>query len=118
MRRRLIDIAVSVAMLCCSAVPAKSAAPSITTSSLPNGTVGTAYSQALAASGGTGGYVWSVSAGALPTGLSLSTGGTISGTPTAAGTANFTATVTDSSHQSASKALSVAVNPPLTVTTA
>ena len=118
MRRRLIDIAVSVAMLCCSAVPAKSAAPSITTSSLPNGTVGTAYSQALAASGGTGGYVWSVSAGALPTGLSLSTGGTISGTPTAAGTANFTATVTDSSHQSASKALSIAVNPPLTVTTA
>jgi hypothetical protein len=94
------------------------AALTVTTTSLPNGTVGAAYSQTLAASGGTGGYTWSISAGALPAGLSLSAAGTVSGTPTTTGTANFTATVKDSSNQSASKALSISVAPAaLTVTT-
>ena len=51
----------------------------ITTASLPAGTVGTPYSQALAASGGTPPYTWTVS-GDLPAGLSLA-GNTISGTP-------------------------------------
>jgi len=55
--------------------------------SLPNGTVGTAYSQTIAASGGTGtGYSYSVSSGTLPTGLTLSSGGVLSGTPSATGT--------------------------------
>ena len=91
----------------------------VTTASLPGGTVGTAYSQTLTASGGAGGYTWAVSSGTLPAGLSLGASGTISGTPTTAGTASFTVTVTDSSKGSASKALSIAVTaPPLTVTTA
>jgi hypothetical protein len=91
----------------------------VTTASLPAGTAGTAYSQTLAATGGTGGYAWKVTAGAMPAGLSLSAGGSISGTPTAPGTANFTAAVTDSSNHTASKPLSILVNPaPLTVTTA
>ena len=57
----------------------------VTTSSLPNGTVGTAYSVPLAATGGTAPYVWSLKSGTLPAGLSLSAAGVISGTPTAAG---------------------------------
>src|SRR5207302_10219945 len=56
----------------------------ITTPSLPNGTVNTAYSQTLSAAGGTGGNTWTIASGALPTGLSL-TGATIAGTPTTAG---------------------------------
>src|SRR3954453_14642813 len=57
----------------------------ISTSSLPAGTVGVAYSQTLGASGGTPPYSWSMASGSLPAGLNIS-GGTISGTPTAAGT--------------------------------
>ncbi len=91
----------------------------ITTTSLPNGTFGTAYSQALTATGGTGGYTWSVTSGSLPAGLSLSAGGTIAGTPSAAGTANFTVQVKDSSQTTANKPLSITVSaPPLTITTA
>ena len=63
---------------------------------LANGAVGTAYSQALQASGGTPPYGWTVSAGALPGGLSLHpTNGTITGTPTTPGTFNFTARLAD-----------------------
>ena len=75
----------------------------ITTSSLPNGTVGTAYSATLSASGGTTPYTWSISAGSLPAGLTLNAStGAITGTPTTAGTFSFTAKVTDSSSPSQS----------------
>jgi hypothetical protein len=90
----------------------------ITTTSLPHGTVGAAYSQTLAASGGTGGYTWSTTAGSLPAGLTLAAGGSISGTPTTATTANFTVQVKDSSNATAMKALSITIAPPpLTITT-
>ncbi|MEI9971260.1 MAG: Ig domain-containing protein [Ignavibacteriota bacterium] len=46
---------------------------------MPGSALGSAYSQALSASGGTGAYTWSLSAGTLPNGLSLSSSGTISG---------------------------------------
>ena len=62
-------------------------------SPLPSGTVGAAYSLALTASGGTTPYTWSVSAGSLPEGLSLSSAGALSGTPTQAMTASFTVRV-------------------------
>src|SRR5207248_5729553 len=65
----------------------------VTTSSLPSGTVGVGYSQTVAATGGTGGYTWLTTTGSLPAGLSLAAGGAISGTPTAAGTSNFTVQV-------------------------
>ena len=65
-------------------------------SPLPGGTVGVAYASSLAAAGGTGPYTYSLSAGALPGGLSIS-GGTILGTPTAAGSYLATLQVTDSS---------------------
>jgi hypothetical protein len=71
------------------------AGPTIQTPSpLAAGTVGTAYSQQLAATGGTTPYTWTVAAGSsLPAGLNLSTSGLLSGTPTAAGTFNFSITV-------------------------
>ena len=92
------------------AVAAAAQPPTVTTSSLPGGTVGTAYSTTLQASGGTTPYSWSISAGSLPAGLTLSSStGQISGTPTAAGTASFTVQVTDAANNTGTKALSVGV---------
>ncbi|MGB9420278.1 MAG: hypothetical protein WBR14_05160 [Candidatus Acidiferrum sp.] len=70
---------------------------SITTASLPNGNVGTAYSVTLTATGGKSPYSWSLtSGGALPPGLSISSAGVISGTPTTAGAYGpYVFTVTD-----------------------
>jgi hypothetical protein len=68
---------------------------SVTTASLPNGSIGAAYSAALTATGGTAPYSWAVISGALPAGLSLNAG-VISGTPTAAVPASFTVQATDS----------------------
>ncbi|MCA1860774.1 putative Ig domain-containing protein [Janthinobacterium sp. HSC-3S05] len=64
---------------------------------LPAMTSGLAYSQAIAASGGTGTYTYARTAGSLPAGLTLAANGTLSGTPTAAGAYSFTVTATDSS---------------------
>jgi hypothetical protein len=85
---------------------------SVTTTSLPGGTVGTAYTATLQATGGTLPYSWSVTSGALPAGLSLNAAtGAITGTPTTAATANFTVQVQDSASPAATatKALSIAV---------
>ena len=93
----------------------------ITTPSLPNGEVGVAYSQTLAATGGTPPYSnWTVSSGSLPAGLSLNAAsGTIGGTPTSAGTANFSVTVKDSAGStSAAKPLSITIIAGVTITTA
>jgi Big-like domain-containing protein/glycine rich protein len=70
----------------------------ITTASVPAGTVGAAYSTTLAAVAGTTPLTWSLAQGSsLPSGLSLSSDGTISGTPQAAGDFSFTVDVADSS---------------------
>ena len=58
----------------------------VTTASLPDFTIGVAYSQQLTAAGGSGNYSWRVATGTLPDGLSLSQAGLISGTPTAIAT--------------------------------
>jgi uncharacterized protein with beta-barrel porin domain len=104
-------------------------------------TVGTAYSQAINGSGGTGTYAFAVSAGSLPTGLALTTGtaataraavtagslprgmalnaatGVIAGTPTSAGTWTFTITATDDLGFAGSRAYTLAVvMPTLTLT--
>ena len=79
----------------------------ITTTSVPGGTEGEAYTATLVATGGTGEYTWSVISGALPDGLSLSAGA-ISGTPTAAGTSNFTVQVNDGK-KTLSQALSIVI---------
>ena len=83
----------------------------ITTTALPAAGVGVAYSQTLAASGGTNPYAWSLASGALPGGLTLGANGTISGTATNAGTFNFTVQVADSSKpvNATNKAFSISV---------
>jgi hypothetical protein len=63
--------------------------------SLPNAIVGVPYTQTLRAAGGVGPYTYAITSSTLPTGLSLATDGTISGTPTAAGAVSFTITATD-----------------------
>jgi len=67
----------------------------ILTGSLPNATQGVPYAQTLVAAGGLKPYSYTLTAGDLPPGLSLSSTGTISGTPTAVGASSFTVTVTD-----------------------
>jgi hypothetical protein len=84
----------------------------ITTTLLPGGTVGVAYSATLSASGGTPPYTWSLASGSLPVGLTLdTTTGGLNGTPTVAGTSNFTVQVTDKATPpgAASKSLSIAI---------
>lgn len=84
---------------------------SITTTGMPNATMGTSFTLTFVASGGVSPYSWKVSSGALPGGLSLkSSTGTISGTPTQQGTSNFGITVTDSNQQTAQAAFSIVVS--------
>ncbi|MEG3144437.1 putative Ig domain-containing protein [Sphingomonas sp. RT2P30] len=64
---------------------------------LPGGKVGNAYSKPFSASGGTGPYGYALTGGSLPAGMTLSTGGTLSGTPTAGGNFTFQVTATDAS---------------------
>jgi hypothetical protein len=67
------------------------------------GQVGQTYTAALVATGGTPPYTYSISAGSLPTGLTLNPStGVISGTPTAVGAFNYTSHVVDSTSASAS----------------
>jgi hypothetical protein len=82
----------------------------ITPTTLPNGTLGTVYSQQLTATGGAGGYVFSVGSGALPGGLTLSSAGLLSGTPTAAGAFSFTVSVTDSKQTTVSQTYQLTIN--------
>jgi hypothetical protein len=85
------------------------APPTITTTSLPNGNVGTPYSQQLQATGGVGNLTW-ILTGALPDGLSLDQAtGVISGDPTTAGTYNFTVQVTDTIPQSDTQDFSIEI---------
>jgi hypothetical protein len=92
--------------------------PSISTGiTLPPGTVGAAYSLALTATGGTPPYVWTVPPGDLPDGLTLSSGGLISGKPTTAGTNNFTVQLTDATQAITSKAFTLAINQPVVTQT-
>jgi len=92
---------------------AGTAPPAILTNSLPGGTIGTAYSQTLQASGGTSPYTWSVVSGSgnLPAGLSLSSSGVITGTPTTADTYSFRVQLSDSNSQSSAATYSIAVSP-------
>ncbi|MBX3712347.1 MAG: putative Ig domain-containing protein [Lysobacter sp.] len=91
----------------------------VSPATLPNGTVAAAYSQTVTASGGVAPYSFAVTAGSLPTGLTLSPAGALTGTPTAGGTFNFTITATDSSPFpgpfSGSQAYTLTVAPPTIV---
>lgn len=76
---------------------------------LTGGTAGAAYALSLTQTGALGAPSYAITAGALPPGLTLSAGGTISGTPTATGTFNFTGTVSDASGCSGSQSYSITV---------
>ena len=92
----------------------------ITTASVPNGIVGKAYSSTLTSISGVGALTWTVSAGALPAGLALSTAGVLSGSPSTAGTFNFTAQVVDSStpQQKTTQVFTFTIYAPLAITPA
>lgn len=87
----------------------------IESSNVPSARVGATYTATLQANGGTPGYSWTVVSGRLPAGLSLSSAGAISGTPTAAGSSSFSAMVTDSSRPALSQVavLSLTVAAPI-----
>jgi Putative Ig domain len=98
--------------------PSTPSALSIGTTELPDATTGVAYSRTLAAIGGRPEFTWFIDSGALPPGLSMGQSGSISGTPSTAGTFNFVAKVIDSNTNSATRALTLIVRSaaPLTIT--
>jgi hypothetical protein len=84
----------------------------VVSASLPNGTVGTPYTPMLEATGGTPGYTWSqTSGGAMPDGVTLSSAGQFSGTPTVAGTFGpYVFQVKDSASPTAATATSASLS--------
>ena len=92
--------------------------PSITTTSLPSGTIGDFYTTTVSATGGTGTYTWTMLT--LPTGLTYTSfTGEITGTPTEFGTFIVHVTVRDGNGTSDSTTLTLTVtaNPPSITTT-
>ncbi len=93
-----------------SASSASSSAPTISTAQLPRATTGDAYATSLVNfADGAHPYTWMLASGALPSGLTLASDGTITGTPSAAGTFAFTVKATDAKNGSATQSLSMTV---------
>ena len=90
------------------AQPVQPVAPTITTDSLPGGTVGQAYSQTLSATGD-GNIFWSIASGSLPDGLTLTSDGVLSGTPQKEGTFAFTVMASNGVNPAATKAFTITV---------
>jgi len=98
--------------------PASGIPVEITTTSLPDWTVGYAYSQQLEASGGSGSLTWTdLNSDLVGTGLTLSTTGMLSGSPTSSGQINFSAFVEDPIGASDTKPFSFTINSALDITT-
>jgi hypothetical protein len=98
-------------------VTTKTPATVLKTTALPAATTGVAYSAALESAGGIAPYKWDVSAGALPAGLALA-GDKLIGTPSAAGAKTFTLRVQGVDGNPATRAFTLAVEPPpLAITT-
>jgi hypothetical protein len=87
-----------------------------TTSPLPDSVNGT-VSSTFSATGGVPPYTWSVSTGALPSGISLASNGALSGTSTVEGTFSFQITVTDSAGNKTARSFTIHVTPPLGIST-
>jgi hypothetical protein len=97
-RNGAVTLAASNVTVCAPPGPVICPVVTLSPATLPSGQVGSAYSQVVTASGGTGPYTFAVSIGTLPPGLSLATGPstfTIAGTPTTVGTFPFAITATD-----------------------
>ena len=119
MRRGL---SIGAALLSCAGFVSSGATPlQISTTSLPDGLVGTPYSQTLSATGGATPYQWQVTSGRLPSGLTLdSVTGLISGIPNQAtygGFITFTVTDAGSPPQTATTTLTLTIPAILTITT-
>jgi len=87
---------------------------SITTTSLPNGTVKTGYSAVIAASGGCTPYKWEIASGALPAGVTTEVSSTttslvLTGTPTTAATDSFVVEVFGCGGHSADASFNVVI---------
>lgn len=96
----------------------RSSCPTLTfaPTNLPAGIIGASYQQQVTVSGGTGAYQFSLIDGALPPGLSLSSSGLLSGTPTTTGDYPFTISATNlSSGCSSSRAYTITITPCLTL---
>jgi Bacterial Ig-like domain (group 3)/Putative Ig domain len=91
----------------------------ITPTMLPAGQVNLAYSQTLTASGNTGPFTFNLlsGSGSLPAGLTLSTGGVISGTPTAVGSYTFTVVASNAGGSNGSQLYTVSIVPIVAITT-
>jgi hypothetical protein len=89
----------------------------ITTTSLPDAALASAYAQAIAVTGGTPPYAWTTAAGGLPPGLFLNSGtGKITGTPTVAGSFSFTVRVNDSAGAEITQVMTLRVTAGLAIT--
>ena len=86
----------------------------VTQTTLPGAIQGAPYSQTLTSSGGTSAYTYTIASGALPAGVTLSSAGVISGTPTTAGTASFTVQSLDANSCPGTRTLSITTNVPVT----
>jgi large repetitive protein len=105
-KTKMSMILASTLIVLSSAISAE--AVTITTTSLPNAIVGSAYSNALAATGGLTPYTWKAIT-AMPAGMKLSTGGVVKGTPTTTGTYSFTFMVSDAKGVTANGTLGLTV---------
>jgi len=94
------------------AVPPPGCPPIILSpSTLPNGTVGAVYSQAMTGSGGVAPYTFTVTSGTLPAGLTLTTAGVVSGTPTTPSSSTVTIRGTDANGCFASITVTIVIGP-------
>jgi hypothetical protein len=114
---RATDSAAATGSKAFSLVISGSSSLAVATTSLPGGTVGTAYSGGqLAATGGTIPYTWSLNSGTLPPGLAI-VDQSITGTPTSNGTSSFVIKVTDNVAATATASLSIIISTGLQITT-
>ncbi len=114
----LFNRLLALLLLALIGIEAATAAPIvISTKTLPAATVGTPYSQTLTAGGGVPPYSWTLVSGGFPEGLSLNSGGQITGLPTASGSWVYSypfqvyIRVTDSLSSSTASAFTVSVQP-------
>jgi hypothetical protein len=109
--RRILGAALLCAMTSLLSTSIAAAQVVLNPATLPSSERGAAYNQTITGSGGTGPYTFSLFSGALPPGISLSSGGVLSGHPTTLGTFNFTVQATDSVSNTGSQAYSVTISP-------
>ena len=96
--------------------PAALASLAVSPPTLPNWTINApGYSQTVTASGGSAPYTFAVTTGAVPAGMTLSSGGVLNGTPTTATSYTFIVTATDSLSATGTQSYTILINPAVTV---